>query len=435
MAFKTKYKRKAPSTGRPILPRRANLPLAGLDTAYIRQSGRLVVGEQVYEYEESAEPPNKRLRQSSSRDPPTNSDSSPSDNQPAAGASTAEVDDGGEWMDVDIKAANPKREARQARKARVKAARVSSSMRGVGDTNLPAISQKQISDKMNEWRKDFDDIGAIMLSWEAPVLPIRKCACGSKLDAIYRCVECHESPLRCKTCIVTSHRHLWFHYIEAWDGSFFRRYDLISLDFTIYLGHEGLRCPHLSDSTQPSNFVIGHTNGIHQCKLQYCDCPDASDHVTQLLRARLWPATRDKPHSAFTLALLQTWQHLWHNAKITTLRFMRALARYTNNMFPADVKVSIREACVRRLNPGCTGPQSRISACQPSVCSPHHDEARGEIPQIVRTQPRSGRHHSAMCCMSVAWLQPPGELARSPGAPQVHTPYSSRSRLPELIGL
>ena len=145
--------------------------------------------------------------------------------------------------------------------------------------------------------------------------------------------------------MLRSHTNLWFHYIEAWTGKFFKRYDLVSLGFIIHLGHEGLPCPHQSPAQDPSNFVIGHSNGIHDCQIHYCSCPGAPDKVTQLLRARLWPATRNSPHSAFTLSLLRTWHQLWLNAKISTHHFMRALTRYTNNAFPHDVKVRMPIVC------------------------------------------------------------------------------------------
>ena len=146
--------------------------------------------------------------------------------------------------------------------------------------------------------------------------------------------------LHCNKCMISRHQNLWFHYVEAWNGKFFKRYDLVSIGFVISLGHNGARCQHIRPSVEPSNLVIGHTNGIHNCKLHYCNCPSAPDKVTQLLRARIWPATRDSSQSAFTLAVLRTWHQLWLNAKISTHHFMNAMARYTDNAFPADVKVS-----------------------------------------------------------------------------------------------
>ncbi|KAI0686909.1 hypothetical protein C8T65DRAFT_590685 [Cerioporus squamosus] len=168
-----------------------------------------------------------------------------------------------------------------------------------------------------------------------------RCACGKA--AAYRCVECDCSAPRCRTCICDAHRNAWFHYIEAWMGQYFKRYDLISLGFIIYLGHRGQRCPHLSDQTDPSNIVVVHINGVHNCRIQYCHCPDYADHVSQLLRARVWPHTVESPQSAFTVALLRMWHQLWLNAKMSSLHFMRSVARYTDNVFPADVKDRTRE--------------------------------------------------------------------------------------------
>ncbi|TFK81877.1 hypothetical protein K466DRAFT_578390 [Polyporus arcularius HHB13444] len=178
------------------------------------------------------------------------------------------------------------------------------------------------------WKERFPSIVQDMLSWEA---------------APYRCVECDCSAPRCKTCMCDAHQHAWFHYIEAWTGEYFKRYDLVSLGLVIHLGHRGQRCPHLSDHTEPSNMVVVHTNGVHNCRIHYCHCPDYPDHVSQLLRARVWPHTLDSPHTTFTVALLRAWHQLWLNAKISGLHFMRAIARYTDNAFPADVKDRTRE--------------------------------------------------------------------------------------------
>ncbi len=137
----------------------------------------------------------------------------------------------------------------------------------------------------------------------------------------------------------SDHRHMWFHFIEAWKGEFFRRYDLISIGFVIYLGHNGRRCPHLSDHRKPTRITIGHSNGLHKCNLQYCYCPGRPDHVSQLLPARLWPAI----NTAFSVSLLQLWHQVWLNGHISNLHFMRVLAHCSDNTSPADVAVHMHD--------------------------------------------------------------------------------------------
>ncbi|TFK79313.1 hypothetical protein K466DRAFT_579220 [Polyporus arcularius HHB13444] len=190
-----------------------------------------------------------------------------------------------------------------------------------------------------EWADRFDSLLADMLTWEAPSETIHTCRCGSGRNAQYRCVQCDCSHLRCKYCMKTAHKNAWFHYIEAWeDEKYFKRYDLISLGFVIHLGHEGQPCPHLSASRSPSRITIAHSNGVHECNLQYCHCPDAPEQVSQLVQARIFPASLDRVRNAFTLSLLRMWHQLWLCAKISTNHFMRALARYTDNAFPHEVK-------------------------------------------------------------------------------------------------
>lgn len=151
---------------------------------------------------------------------------------------------------------------------------------------------------MDKWRASFSDISAEMLSWE--VEGKANCVCGN--PGLFRCTECTGSPLRCKDCIRTSHKHLPLHWVEGWTDLFFQRYDLSTVGFVIYLGHNGDRCPNAPTVKEHHKIVIGHTNGIHDCIVEYCHCAGRADNVTQLLRARLWPATLGNPHSAFMLS-------------------------------------------------------------------------------------------------------------------------------------
>ncbi|KAH9919195.1 uncharacterized protein BXZ73DRAFT_92118 [Epithele typhae] len=155
-----------------------------------------------------------------------------------------------------------------------------------------------------------------MLSWEAPTsVNIDKCECG-RGPAHYRCTE-------------YSHHRGWFHWIEEWSGKCFVQRDLADLEFVILLGHQGRPCPE-ADPLKPEtvSVVVAHVNGIHRCSLRYCQCPRAPDRVIQLIHARLWPTTLKSCQTA----------HLWLNAKISTLHFMRTLKRLTNNAFPSQTK-------------------------------------------------------------------------------------------------
>lgn len=137
-----------------------------------------------------------------------------------------------------------------------------------------------------------------------------------------------------------SHNNHPFHWIEGWNGHFYQRYDLSQIDFVLTLGHNGDPCPNAPTARELHKMVIGHTNGIHTCMLEFCHCAGRADNITQLLRARLWPAKADgNSRTVFTVPLLRLWHQLWLNSKTTTLDFMRCLSRLSDNAFPANVKV------------------------------------------------------------------------------------------------
>ena len=196
-----------------------------------------------------------------------------------------------------------------------------------------------MTDHYKEWRPRFNALAEDMLSWESlPQAPGKCSGCLIK-DALYRCTECWDTGSFCASCLIEAHKHLWFHWIERWNGQFFVRYDMASIGFVIYLGHHGLPCPGLARRQDPSNITICHTNGIHRCKLQYCNCSGALEKPHQLIRARLWPATLERPQTAFTIPLLRLHDHLWLISKVNANNFMKALQRLSNNMFPGTITV------------------------------------------------------------------------------------------------
>ena len=169
----------------------------------------------------------------------------------------------------------------------------------------------------------------------------KNCHCG--LDGVkYWCRDdCFNAPMLCKTCILDTHRHLPFHRLQEWQGTHFSITTFLELGGTVFLGHQGQRCPNLSNSlSQGRPIVITHSNGIHTLRIQYCHCQGAPSEPLQLTRARLFPATVTKPESAFSFAVLKDF-HI-HNltSKKPLYDYFDALRRLTNNVFPQNVPVS-----------------------------------------------------------------------------------------------
>lgn len=157
-----------------------------------------------------------------------------------------------------------------------------------------------------------------------------------------RCLECTQSPPRCKACTVDAHRHLPLHWVDMWQGHHFKRCDLSSLGLVVQLGpHHGLQCPNIATAGTKSNLVVTHTNGLHEVCINWCQCPGRPDHVTQLMQAGYFPGTLDTPQSAFTIILLKEFHIHTLTSKKAAFDYVAALCRLSDNVFPATVKVCL----------------------------------------------------------------------------------------------
>lgn len=163
-------------------------------------------------------------------------------------------------------------------------------------------------------------------------------SCGVKGSAKYRCRECFNTSAVCSKCIIKRHQLQPFHQIERWTGTHFDAHTLHDLGLVINFGHDGARCPA---SFQPKSLVVVHTNGIHHCSFQFCNCSEHTENFQHLLLLRLFPATLKFPVTVFTFALLETFHQLTRSSKITPYDYFDTLQKLTNAVFPQDIAVCI----------------------------------------------------------------------------------------------
>jgi len=171
-----------------------------------------------------------------------------------------------------------------------------------------------------------------------------------------RCRDCFGGEMFCQGCTVDLHAISPFHVIEVsdnyeslqqlhlcsqkWNDMFFEPTTLKKIGLRIQLGHRaGDHCPNPRNAAG-DDFVVIDNNGIHQVGLDYCGCEKAGDLVTQLLRARLYPATITAPKSAATFNVLQFFQVLSFESKASVFEFYYTLMRRTDNTGTASVPVS-----------------------------------------------------------------------------------------------
>lgn len=196
---------------------------------------------------------------------------------------------------------------------------------------------------MAAFTKEIPRLLAHMLTCEAPQECHPKCKCGHPPnDNLYRCQDCFCDVLHCSRCIVESHRNHPLHWIDRWTGNYFEKQSLSSIGFTLYLGHDGFKCPHTPSTAnhKPLSFTIVHGNGIHDTEIGWCFCAGAGDHVDQLMLARLFPATTDKPQTAFSFSMLREYTVHKLQSKKAAYDYFTSLRRLTDGVFTYDTPVS-----------------------------------------------------------------------------------------------
>ncbi|KAF8176561.1 hypothetical protein BJ912DRAFT_1024344 [Pholiota molesta] len=166
------------------------------------------------------------------------------------------------------------------------------------------------------------------------------CASSNCLSApMYRCTDCQDARMFCSACIVAHHQSLPYHRIQFWNGSFFEKTTLRSLGLHVQLGHVvGTSCP-VPVIPHNDEFTVIDCDGVHQITLRFCGCLHSVHHTAQLLRARLFPSTTTDPRSAATFRVLETFQMLSFNSKVSAFEFYKALEARTDNTgtnFPPD---------------------------------------------------------------------------------------------------
>lgn len=87
--------------------------------------------------------------------------------------------------------------------------------------------------------------------------------------------------------------------------------------------------------------VIVHTTGIYTRTIKLCSCQDCKSPYVQLLQARLFPATSDRPSTVFTFEVLEELHLQRIECKTASSNFYSLLRRKTNFNAPADLPVCL----------------------------------------------------------------------------------------------
>ena len=103
----------------------------------------------------------------------------------------------------------------------------------------------------------------------------------------------------------------------------------------IQLGHFGGPC--ISPAPAHKSFIVLDVSGFISVNIDYCNCGDFVPHHIQLLRARLFPASKERPRTAFTFDVLEYYHELSLQGKLTAYDFYHAMIRRTDNSKPQRI--------------------------------------------------------------------------------------------------
>ena len=233
---------------------------------------------------------------------------------------------------------------------------------------LPIAWVQPIHDTLSEWLLFRDTYISEILDLKK--LPASQtCLRCQSQQGCFRCKECFSQDLLCRTCCFTVHRNMPLHHLEKWTGQFFDPTSLNQEGFILHLGHGGEPCPADStrrgqQDTQPGSsdegegegdddgilltgweerdkkcLVIVDISGIHQLRINWCQCKTAAEPHIQLLRNRFFPASIKRPLTAFTFSLLDHFHIDTVECKTSASSFFSKLRRLTNSSSPHSVPV------------------------------------------------------------------------------------------------
>ncbi|KAJ7917979.1 hypothetical protein B0H13DRAFT_2231340 [Mycena leptocephala] len=146
-----------------------------------------------------------------------------------------------------------------------------------------------------------------------------------ELRAEFRCEDCFGGRLLCGRCVVERHREEPLHIVHKWEGGYFQRCSISSLDpgLRFQLGHPlGEECD-FRDGPHP--LVVLENNGIHQVAVDFCGCIGHASVVDQLINIGWFPATVKEPETCATLNLLRRFHTLNLQGRVPAYDFYNAL--------------------------------------------------------------------------------------------------------------
>jgi len=113
---------------------------------------------------------------------------------------------------------------------------------------------------------------------------------------------------------------------------------MLDIGFILFLQHGGCNCPLPLTATVKTITVVD-VLAIHRVNVGFCSCIGGLDPEEQLISARIFPATREKPATAFTFNLLEHFRTFNLVSKTAANDYLKSLSVLTNSVLPDLVPV------------------------------------------------------------------------------------------------
>lgn len=237
-----------------------------------------------------------------------------------------------------------------------------------------SIQQTQ-NDYLRQYLEKRQELLIEVLRHESPPVN-RTCIMCHSAPGMYRCRDCFRPDLLCDGCCVSVHITSPFHRIQRFNGDYFERSDLDDIGLVLELCEHTDNCGGMPQSlgdmsasegnisdgdaddsdnnelptyytseqnrSPRSNIIVVSSTGIYKRSVTWCRCANSPERYVQLLRAKLFPASFERPETAFTFDVLDSFRIDALECKTAALNFMNKIGRISNEAFPSRNPVRVQ---------------------------------------------------------------------------------------------
>jgi hypothetical protein len=112
--------------------------------------------------------------------------------------------------------------------------------------------------------------------------------------------------------------------------------------YEFQLGHESGICHN--PAADARRLIVGHSNGVQHIRVRYCEC-QGLERWQQLIRARLFPSSEERPRSCWTFEFLDTYVAMALQGKIALYDFYLAILHRSHNTSTSNKLVCFQLRC------------------------------------------------------------------------------------------